>query len=332
MLWTKLAQAFDSPLEKAKKIPFTLLVTALEENRHTFASFFLNKHPDLHQPVIVLDCSSQGIRYWHASLAHELVHLFLARNGQSGKPARPAWIEEMIAQQMEDDEGGEIPDLKIKQWANSLNDEGLDEKIPSFISNESPFTQPSQYRMTYLMGSYLRAKFGGWDSLRALVDEWGSADLKTCFSCPIQKSLKARGFNDELVAKTTDAGLIRSFSMALILNRSPFELYSLTRWPISLQTIVLPQWNGTQLERLEPGAFSVYQLDGKPSADIHLSQINPMYEAYFVRTNANHFQIRSVSEGPFATDSDSFDTLLVINTGKQKLSPITNANKKGESK
>ncbi len=58
VLWTTLAQAFDSPLEKAKKIRFTLLVTGLEENRHTFESFFLNTLPDLHQRVIDYDVSS----------------------------------------------------------------------------------------------------------------------------------------------------------------------------------------------------------------------------------------------------------------------------------
>jgi hypothetical protein len=318
VLWKTLAQAFDHPLEKAKALKFTVMVTALEKSRHTFASFFLNEHPDLHQPVIVLDCSSQGIRYWHASLAHELVHLFLARNEQSNKSTRPAWIEEMIAQQMEDDEGGEIPALKINQWASLLGDQGLDGKVPSFNSNESPFSQPAQYRMTYLMGSYLRAKFGGWESLHALVDAWGIADLKTCFSCPIQDNLKARGFSGELVAKATDVDLIRGFSLALILNRSTFDFYSLMGWPIRLQSVVLPRWSGAQSQKLELGAFSIYQLDSNLLVGIEPGQIDPSYEAYFVRTSANRFQIRSISEGPFANDWGSFDTLLVINTGAKR--------------
>jgi hypothetical protein len=281
-LWTALDPVIDSAQARVREMPLTIAIddfTSFAGPKPAFTSYFVH---GAQGPIIGLDCSSRARReYWHASLAHELVHaLFDGQDTQS-------WWEEGIAQLVEREAGGVQPELDLRYLEDART-------LPGLLVTRRPLPDRLSYAMSYLFASYVRASFGGWEILKAMnrpVDDCaGSAAFISRLSCRGWRALTdpfiAQRFADSVLRpdKMTPAGLLRYFYVALTLD-DPIE-----------PKYRIPGWNGFKAmpygsleQRLKPGQATVLRSEQALEA---LDQVDRDLEVYRVLADAHGgFQI-----------------------------------------
>jgi hypothetical protein len=300
-----------------------ILVASLGQGREYYSSFFIEKMPGLKRPTIILDCDSIARRYWEPELAHELAHAWNFARGL------PPWTNEMIAQLVEADAGGARPERSLERFHAELSvaEAGTDPRpIPPLLTQSRLPESSKAYAFNYLFGKYLLTRWGGWETLRAMiapVDSTSSASaaqkacakLSTSFermTCLGGLSLAARGFEKKLVDRMTAQGLLRYFAIATILN-SPLErLYSIPRWSGMGAQAAREPHPGTMLE---PGQFWFAPVKREDETG---QRFNANLEVYRVRYSSSKFRIIPREKGPDANPEGQEwpeEMMLILNTG-----------------
>jgi hypothetical protein len=298
-----------------------------------FGSFFLPNTPNPDEELIVLECRFFKDGYWKAFLGHELIHALMAAHAlQTSGPSSEAfvqktskgissWIEELLAQNVEYEISHRFPILRIQQLAQQV-------LVPSPISQQRPFQNSAMYANNFLLGQYLLNRWGGLNTLRALLPQ---VEIKECLHdltdsailCRIQQSLKNMNATRELQERSTLPGLLRHFAIALVLNKmesSSQGLYSIPGWqgftsrPLNETDT---NWNFKKVI-LEKGAF----LRLSPQLWVrHQKQWNPQLETYRILVYKDgSYELRDSTQFQNKIlNSIKYDTVILLNTTSENL-------------
>ncbi len=305
-----------------QKNKITVLITSLGKGKEIYSSFFIHQMPGLSTPTIVLDCSTELRSYWGPSLAHELAHAWLYLRSQDDFPP---WLDEMVAQLVENEAQGARPESALSRFRNAL--EQHQAQPLTLWDTSRPLSGSDSYSLSYLFGKYLLSRWGGWETLRAMLtatppvnhlkdrlmarlddDEFSSwcAEYWERMTDAARQSLQVRGFNPSLIEKVTPRGLLRFFAVAIILHSESNPVYSIPGWPRIEKRIATPI---PDLRLLKSGQFWF--------APIEQSFGDFPVEKYEIHYSNAHFRINSLGAPAEANPSGTpwpFKLILVVNT------------------
>jgi hypothetical protein len=214
LLWTSLDKIFQNSLGKAKFKHITILIddfSSFAGNHPEYASYFIH---DNSGPIIGLDCSSSVAEsYWLPSLAHEFTHALLDGDGVE------SWWEEGIAQLMENDIGGEQPNLSLKHLERAKT-------LPLLRDIERPLPRHENYAISYLFVNYIRHMFNDWLTLSAMTlpstqsECESQTDFVSKIACRGLKNLTLSMDKTDILASSqmTPKLILDHFWIALTLN------------------------------------------------------------------------------------------------------------------
>jgi hypothetical protein len=267
-----------------------------------FASYFIR----LDQRTIGLDCTLASRAYWLPSLAHEMTHALV-----DNQMLQSGW-EEGLAQFMEHNAGGDVPDLSLATLR-------LASVLPTVLETRRPLPSHESYGITYAFVSYVYQQFGGWPVLQAMTSAntagCEAEDFLSRIACRGRRFLQqGQGVSTRMIRpplgadKMTRAGLLRYFYVALALNDPVVPSYSISGWNGFATIPAIPS-----VSSLEPGQAVIFtQLSS-------LGSLSSELEGYQVLLNAaGAFRIF-----PFGTSSTRADFQpnqnfsIVLNLGTQ---------------
>lgn len=232
IIWKTLNRYFPNAQEQFLSLNLKISIDSFDSKNKNpdFGSFFIPQMPNADDNLIVLDCRHFYGKYWKALLGHEIIHALLSGKGVSN------WAEELLAQNVEFELSREWPSLRVNAFAKQI-------LVPSPITDERPFLSSARYSSNFLLGQYLLTRWGGLNSLRAFlpqvpIKECDSSSDETTVSdaavfCRMQQLLINMKSSPELQDRSTLAGVLRHFAIALVLNKSDAysqELYSIPGW------------------------------------------------------------------------------------------------------
>jgi hypothetical protein len=256
-----LKKLFPEPLAELPKQKRIVLLDAFGPKRHIFRSFFIrdigeaDKSAQGPVQLIGLDCSIFVRSDWASLLGHELTHALLTRLNL------PSWFDETLAQLIEVEAGGKVPEFTLDAFSQS-------DKLPPLLDERRPLQGDGSYALTYLFGKYLISRWGGWTTLQAMLGQAHEAseqqDFWTRAAALAQKSLSQRKFPKALVERATAKGLIRFFAAALVLHSNSEPFYQIPGWRGWRRP--LEEGLACSESHLAPGQFQVlaYPSSGQP--------------------------------------------------------------------
>jgi hypothetical protein len=244
---------FPDSFDEIKRRSVTIVVDNFGFKRNIFRSFHIAQvEVDGEETqLIALDCSSLARADWLPSLAHELTHALFARRNL------PSWFDEALAQLVEREVDGRIPQLNAQAFTRA-------NEIPPLMVDQAPLPSGSTYALAYLFGEYIKSRWGGWETLRAMArtdnrERLQGFDFLTTAARNAQKSLGERRTPDRaVIERTTAKGFLRFFAAALAIHSQTQSVYNIPGWR---------GWQGSLDEgsalkegRLLPGQFALLRL------------------------------------------------------------------------